>query len=87
MHTNETVPRKDKIFVFPGPKISYWKILNSDNDQKKQILDAIILAMIFFVEHFDKLGDIPEEELLHTFDNELIHVYRMIWKISQQTKF
>ena len=28
------------------------------------------LAMIFFVEHFEKLGNIPEEELFHTFDNE-----------------
>jgi len=27
------------------------------------------LAMIFFLEHFEKLGNIPEEEL-HTFDNE-----------------
>ena len=43
---------------------AYWKILNSDNHQKKHVVDAISH------DHFEKLGNIPEEELLHTFDNE-----------------
>ena len=60
---------------------AYWKILNSDNHQKKHVVDAISH------DHFEKLGNIPEEELLHTFDNELIQLYRMIWKMSQQTNF
>ena len=36
--------------------------------QKKHTVDAISHGI--FVEHFQKLGNIPEEELLHTFDNE-----------------
>ena len=43
---------------------AYWKILNSDNYQKKHVVDAISH------DHFEKLGNIPEEELLHTFDDE-----------------
>ena len=43
---------------------AYWKILNSDNHQKKHVVDAISHN------HFEKLGNIPEEELFHTFDNE-----------------
>ena len=46
----------------------YWKILNSDNRQKKHTVDAI--SHDLFVEHFEKLSNIPEEELLHTFDEE-----------------
>ena len=45
---------------------AYWKILNINNRQKKHTVDADI-----FVEHFEKLGNIPEEEL-HTFDNETV---------------
>ena len=44
-----------------------WRILNSNNRQKKHTVDAI--SHDLFVEHFEKLGNIPEEEL-HTFDNE-----------------
>ena len=47
---------------------AYWRILNSNNRQKKHTVDAI--SHDLFVEHFEKLGNIPEEELLHTFDNE-----------------
>ena len=46
---------------------AYWRILNSNNCQKKHTVDAI--SHDLFVEHFAKLGNIPEE-LLHTFDNE-----------------
>ena len=46
---------------------AYWRILNSNNRQKKHTVDAI--SHDLFVEHFEKLGNIPEEEL-HTFDNE-----------------
>ena len=42
--------------------------MNSDNCQKKHNVDVI--SHDLFVEHFEKLGNIPEEELLHTFDNE-----------------
>jgi len=45
---------------------AYWRILNSNNRQKKHTVDAISHGL--FVEHFEKLGNIPEEELLHTFD-------------------
>ena len=38
--------------------------MNSDNHQKKHVVDAISHN------HFEKLGNIPEEELFHTFDNE-----------------
>ena len=44
------------------------RILNSNNRQKKHTVDAI--SHDLFVEHFEKLGNIPEEELLHAFDNE-----------------
>ena len=47
---------------------AYWKILNSDNRQKTHNVDAI--SHDLFVEQFEKLGNIPEEELLHTFDME-----------------
>ena len=47
---------------------AYWRILNSINVQKKHTVDAI--SHDLFAEHFEKLGNIPEEELLHTFDNE-----------------
>ena len=46
---------------------AYWRILNINNRQKKHTVDAI--SHDLFVEHFEKLGNIPEEEL-HTFDNE-----------------
>ena len=46
---------------------AYWKILSSDNRQKKHTVDAI--SHDLFVEHFEKLGNNPEEELLHTFDD------------------
>ena len=46
---------------------AYWRILNSINVQKKHTVDAI--SHDLFAEHFEKLGNIPEEEL-HTFDNE-----------------
>ena len=46
---------------------AYWRILNSNNRQNKHTVDAI--SRDLFVEHFEKLGNIPEEEL-HTFDNE-----------------
>ena len=46
---------------------AYWRILNINNRQKKHTVDAI--SHDVFVEHFEKLGNIPEEEL-HTFDNE-----------------
>ena len=53
---------------------AYWRILNSNNRQKKHTVDAI--SHDLFVEHFEKLGNIPEEELLHTFDNETdIYIY------------
>ena len=42
--------------------------MNSDNCQKKHNVDVI--SHDLFVEHFEKLGNIPEEELLYTFDNE-----------------
>ena len=45
-----------------------WKILNSNNRQKKHTVDAI--SHDLFVEYFEKLGNISEEELLQTFDNE-----------------
>jgi len=45
---------------------AYWKILNSDNHQKKRIVDAIIHD--FVAEHYEKLWH--SEEFLHTFDNE-----------------
>ena len=47
---------------------AYWRILNSNNRQKKHNVDAI--SHDLFVEHFEKLGNISEEELLHTFGNE-----------------
>ena len=47
---------------------AYWKILSSDNHQKKHTVDAI--SHDLFGEHFQKLGNNPEEELLRTFDNE-----------------
>ena len=46
---------------------AYWRILNSNNRQKKHTVDAI--SHDLFVEHFQKLGNIPEEEF-YTFDNE-----------------
>ena len=46
---------------------AYWRILNINNRQKKHTVDAI--SHDLSVEHFEKLGNIPEEEL-HTFDNE-----------------
>ena len=55
---------------------AYWKILNSNNHQKKHVVDAI--SHDHFVEHSEKLGNIPEEELLHTFDNETDYLYMMI---------
>ena len=47
---------------------AYWRTLNSNNRQKRHTVDAI--SHDPFVEHLEKLGNIPEEELLHTFDNE-----------------
>ena len=47
---------------------AYWRILNSNNRQKKHTVDAI--SRDLFVEHFEKLGNIPEEERLHTFGNK-----------------
>ena len=47
---------------------AYWRILNSNNCQKKHNVDTI--SHDISVEHFEKLGNIPEEELLHIFDNE-----------------
>ena len=46
---------------------AYWRILNINNRQKKHTVDAI--SHDLFAENFEKLGNIPEEEL-HTFDNE-----------------
>ena len=46
---------------------AYWRIPNSNNRQKKHTVDAI--SHDLFAEHFEKLGNIPEEKLL-TFDNE-----------------
>ena len=36
---------------------AYWRILNSNNRQKKHTVDAI--SHDLFVEHFEKLGNIP----------------------------
>ena len=47
---------------------AYWKILNSNNHEKSHVVDAI--SHDRFVEHFEKLRNLPEEEILHTFDNE-----------------
>ena len=47
---------------------AYWRILNINNRQKKHTVDAI--SRDLFVEHFEKLGNILEEERLHTFDNK-----------------
>ena len=47
---------------------AYRKILNSNNRQKKHNVDAI--SHNLFAEHFEKLGNILDEELLHAFDNE-----------------
>ena len=47
---------------------TYWRIPDINNRQKKHTVDAI--SHDLFVEHFEKLGNIPKEELLHTFDNE-----------------
>ena len=46
---------------------AYWRILNINNRQKKHTVDAI--SHDLFVEHFEKLGNILEEER-HTFHNE-----------------
>ena len=54
---------------------TYWRIPDINNRQKKHTVDAI--SHDLFVEHFEKLGNIPKEELLHTFDNEtdiFVHV-------------
>ena len=55
---------------------AYCKILNSDNREKMHIVDAI--SHDLFVGHFEKLGNIPEKELLHTFDEEYDIFYTMI---------
>ena len=47
---------------------AYRKILNSNNHEKSHVVDAI--SHDLFVEHFEKLRNLPEEEILHTFDNE-----------------
>ena len=46
---------------------AYWRILNINNRHKKHTVDAI--SHDLFVEHFEKLGNILEEER-HTFHNE-----------------
>ena len=44
---------------------AYCKILNSDNREKMHMVDAI--SRDLFVQHFEKLGNIPENELLRSF--------------------
>ena len=51
---------------------AYWRILNSNNCEKKHTVDAI--SHDLFVEHFEKLGNISEGEL-HTFDETDIFVH------------